>query len=76
MPKIEDFLRAVPDSGISSKLASGVLKIGDRLGDPAYPRRVVSVLSRRNSLSDANRSLFMIFILLWEHVLPFRPFTS
>ncbi|MBG6030178.1 hypothetical protein I5E97_03825 [Proteus hauseri] len=79
MPKIEgDFLRAVPDSGISSKLASGVLKIGDRLGDAAY-------LSTTSSLSALKTQQFYQMhkqaIIYDIHSamgtrLPFRPFTS
>lgn len=79
MPKIEgDFLRAVPDSGISSKLASGVLKIGDRLGDPAY-------LSTTNSVSALKTQQFYQMhkqVIIYDiHSamgtrLQFRPFTS
>lgn len=79
MPKIEgDFLRAVPDSGISRKLASGVLKIGDRLGDPAY----LSTTSSINALKTQQFYQMHKQVIIYDiHSamgtrLPFRPFTS
>ncbi|MCT8231260.1 MULTISPECIES: RHS repeat-associated core domain-containing protein [Proteus] len=79
MPKIEgDFLRAVPDSGISSKLASGVLKIGDRLGDPAYLSTTSSVSALKTQQFYQMHKQVIIYDIhsAMGTRLQFRPFTS
>ncbi|MEY1229111.1 hypothetical protein AB7107_06770 [Proteus terrae] len=73
-----DFLRAVPDSGISSKLASGVLKIGDRLGDPAYLSTTSSVSALKTQQFYQMHKQVIIYDIhsAMGTRLQFRPFTS
>lgn len=79
MPKIEgDFLRAVPDSGISRKLASGALKIGDRLGDPAYLSTTSSVSALKTQQFYQMHKQVIIYDIhsTMGTRLQFRPFTA
>ncbi|MBG3090442.1 hypothetical protein I4630_08025, partial [Proteus cibarius] len=73
-----DFLRAVPDSGISSKLASGVLKIGDRLGDPACLSTTSSVSALKTQQFYQMHKQVIIYDIhsAMGTRLQFRPFTS
>ncbi|HDM8438427.1 RHS repeat-associated core domain-containing protein [Yersinia enterocolitica] len=79
MPKTTgDFLRAVPDNGISTKLSSGTLKIGDRVGDPAFLSTTTSI----NALKTQQFFRELETVVVYDihstagTYLPFRPFTS
>ncbi|KVC71729.1 hypothetical protein WI75_25435 [Burkholderia ubonensis] len=79
MPKSSGTVfRAVPDAGISAALATGVLKIGDTVGDPAF----LSTTSSVDALKSQQFYQMPRAVVVYEiestrgTPLPFKPFTE